>query len=115
MMGPEAINAICKAFPEAEWSDPWGGGHDAWKVGGKMFACIGAVSPGVSVKTDSIETAEMLIEMGVGVKAPYFHRSWINLPFDAAEEDLRHRLAVSYRLIRASLSKKLQATLAQLQ
>lgn len=30
----------------------WGGGHDAWKVGGKMFACIGAVMPGVSVKTD---------------------------------------------------------------
>jgi hypothetical protein len=27
-----------------------------------MFACIGAVMPGVSVKTDSIETAEMLIE-----------------------------------------------------
>ena len=35
--------------------------------------------PGVSVKTDSVETAEMLIEAGVGVKAPYFHRSWVNL------------------------------------
>jgi hypothetical protein len=51
-----------------------GGGHDAWKVGGKMFAYIGAVMPGVSVKTDSIETAEMLIEAGVGVKAPYLYR-----------------------------------------
>ena len=115
MTGRDRINAICKAFPGAEWSDPWGGGHDAWKVGGKMFACIGAVMPGVSVKTDSIETAEMLIEMGVGVKAPYFHRSWINLPFDAAEDELRHRLAASYRLIRATLPKKLQATLAPLQ
>jgi hypothetical protein len=38
-------------------SDPWGGGHDAWMVGGEMFACIGAVMPGISVKTDSIETA----------------------------------------------------------
>ena len=45
-----------------------------------MFACIGAVMPGVSVKTDSIETAQMLIDAGVGVKAPYFHRSWVNLP-----------------------------------
>ena len=115
MTGRDRINAICKAFPGAEWSDPWGGGHDAWKVGGKMFACIGAVTPGLSVKTDSIETAELLIEMGVGVKAPYFHRSWINLPFDAAEDELRHCLAASYRLIRATLPKKLQATLAPLQ
>ena len=111
-MGRDRINAICKTFPDAECSDPWGGGHDAWKVGGKMFACIGAIMPGVSVKTDNIETAEMLIEIGVGVKAPYFHRSWINLPFDAPEDELRHRLAVSYGLVRGSLSKKLQATLA---
>src|SRR5262245_44890272 len=69
-MSREIVNAICQTFPGAEASDPWGGGHDAWKVGGKMFACIGAVMPGVSVKTDSIETAQMLIDLGVGVKAP---------------------------------------------
>ena len=44
-----------------------------------MFASIGTKIPGVAIKTDSIETAEMLIEMGVGRKAPYFHRSWINV------------------------------------
>ena len=38
-MSREIVNAICRAFPGAEVSDPWGGGHDAWKVGGKMFAC----------------------------------------------------------------------------
>ncbi|MGL4241160.1 MAG: MmcQ/YjbR family DNA-binding protein [Beijerinckiaceae bacterium] len=110
-MSRERINAICGTFPGAEMSDPWGGGHDAWKVGGKMFACIGAVTPGVSVKTDSIATAEMLIEIGVGVRAPYFHRSWINLPFDAPEDALRHRLSESYRLVRATLTKKAQAAL----
>src|SRR5262249_1406189 len=92
----EIVNAICRTFPGAEVSDPWGGGHDAWKVGGKMFACIGAVMPGVSVKTDSIETAQMLIDLGVGLKAPYFHRSWVNLPWGTSEEELRHRLA-AYR------------------
>ena len=51
-MGRKLVNSICRKFPGAEVSDPWGGGHDAWKVGGKMFACIGAVMPGVSVKTD---------------------------------------------------------------
>ena len=88
-----------------------GGGHDAWKVGGKMFACIGAVMPGVSVKTDSIETAEMLIAAGIGVKAPYFHRSWINLPWSTQADELHHRLAASYRLVRRSLPRNVQAGL----
>ena len=66
---------------------------------------------GVSVKTDSIETAQMLIDVGVGVKAPYFHRSWVNLPWGTSEEELRHRLAASYRLVRSSLTRKAQAQL----
>jgi predicted DNA-binding protein (MmcQ/YjbR family) len=110
-MSREAINAICKALPGADVSDPWGGGHDAWKIGGKMFACIGAITPGVSVKTDSIEMAEMLIAMGVGARAPYFHRSWLLLPFDAPADELRHRLEASYRLVRTGLPRKVQATL----
>jgi predicted DNA-binding protein (MmcQ/YjbR family) len=110
-MSREIVNAICRTFPGAEVSDPWGGGHDAWKVGGKMFACIGAVMPGVSVKTDSVETAQMLMDAGVGVKAPYFHRSWVNLPWGTSEDELRHRLTASYRLVRASLTKKAQAEL----
>src|SRR5829696_5936253 len=105
-MSREIVNAICRAFPGAEVSDPLGGGHDAWKVGGKMFACIGAVVPGVSVKTDSIETAEMLIEAGVGGKAPYLHGSWVNLPWGTSENELRHRLTASYRLVRSSLHEE---------
>lgn len=110
-MSRDFVNSVCRDLPGAEWSDPWGGGHDAWKVGGKMFACIGTANDGVSVKTPDIETAQMLIDAGVGVKAPYFHRSWVRLPFDADEEEMRHRLAASYDLVRASLTKKVQATL----
>jgi predicted DNA-binding protein (MmcQ/YjbR family) len=110
-MSREIVNAICRGFPNAEVSDPWGGGHDAWKVGGKVFACIGAITPGVSVKTDSVETAQMLIECGIAVRAPYFHRSWINLPWDTEEHELRHRLTASYRLVRSSLARKVQAQL----
>jgi predicted DNA-binding protein (MmcQ/YjbR family) len=76
-----------------------------------MFACIGATTPGVSVKTDSIETAEMLIDTGVAVKAPYFHRSWVNLPYETPADELLHRLRVSYRLVRSGLTKKAQAAL----
>ena len=64
--------------------------------------------PGVSVKTEGVETAEMLIAAGVGVKAPYLHRSWINLPWSTPEDELRHRLAASYRLVRAGLTRRLR-------
>ena len=111
-MSREKVNGICCGFPGAEVSDPWGGGHDAWKVGGKMFACIGAIMPGVSVKTASIEVAELLIEAGIGIKAPYFHRSWINLPWETPEDELRLRLAASYKVVRGALPKKFQSTLA---
>ena len=112
-MNRDTVNSICGAFPGAEVSDPWGDGHDAWKVGGKMFACVGARDLGVSVKTPDVETAEMLIDARVGVKAPYFHRSWILIPWELAEaESLRHRLEVSYDTIRAGLTKKAQAALA---
>lgn len=110
-MTRETVNDICKAFPGAEVSDPWGGGHDAWKVGGKMFACIGAMNQGVSVKTRDVETAQMLIEAGVGEKAPYFHRSWVQLPWGVAEDELRHRLESSYDIVRGGLTKKAQAAL----
>jgi predicted DNA-binding protein (MmcQ/YjbR family) len=76
-----------------------------------MFACIGAVTPGVSVKTDSVETGQMLIDAGIGVKAPYLHRSWVNLPCGTSEDELRHRLTASYKLVRSSLTKKAQAEL----
>ena len=106
------VNTICAALPGAAWSDPWGGGHDAWKVGGKMFAVTGAVGGGVSVKTDSAETAAMLIDTGVAEKAPYLHRSWVRVPLDSDPEELRHRLLTSYRLVRAALPNKAQAALA---
>lgn len=107
----DAINAYCATFPGAERSDPWGGGHDAWKVCDKMFACFGAVEPGVSVKTPDIETATMLIDAGVGRKAPYFHRSWIRLDEDSDLDEARHRVSASYDIVRAGLTKKLQASL----
>jgi predicted DNA-binding protein (MmcQ/YjbR family) len=107
------VAAIAAPLPGAAVDDPWGGGHDAWKVGGKMFACIGAAAPGVSVKCADAETAAMLIEAGVGEPAPYFHRSWIRLPETAGEDELRHRILTSYRLVRAGLPAGLRKTLPE--
>ncbi|WP_226780785.1 MmcQ/YjbR family DNA-binding protein [Oceaniglobus trochenteri] len=106
------LTRICKALPGATCSDPWGGGHDAWKVGDKMFALVGAQDLGVSVKCADTETAQMLIEVGLAVKAPYIHRSWVLLTWEGlAEDELRHRVETSYDLIRAGLPKKVQAAL----
>lgn len=105
-MSRDTVNRICAALAGAEHSDPWGGGHDCWKIGGKMFAVTGAVNDSVSIKTDSVETAEMLIEAGVAERARYLHRSWVSLPVNSPEEELRHRIEVSYRIIRNALPKK---------
>ncbi|WP_309568146.1 MmcQ/YjbR family DNA-binding protein [Psychromarinibacter sediminicola] len=110
-MTREELNAICAGMPGAEVSDPWGGGHDAWKVGGKMFACIGTKTPGIAVKTDSVETAQMLIDAGIGTRAPYFHRSWLLIPWDTAPDEVRHRIETSYRLIRDKLPRRVRAAL----
>lgn len=107
------VNRICATFPGAQVSDPWGGGHDAWKVGGKMFACVGAMEDhGVSVKCPDTETAQLLIEVGRAFRAPYFHASWVRIPWGLVpDEELAGRLETSYRLIRAGLPKKVQAVL----
>ena len=112
-MGRDIVNTICAGLAGAARSDPWGGGHDAWKVGGKMFACIGSMGDGVSVKTPSVEDAALLIEMGRARSAPYFHRSWVNVDWQAVPEDeLRDRLRTSYRIVFSGLTKKAQRGIA---
>jgi predicted DNA-binding protein (MmcQ/YjbR family) len=107
------VNAFCAGLPGAVVTQPFGPGHDAWKVGGKMFAIIGSVGDGVSLKTPDIETAALLIEVGRAIRAPYLHRSWVRIGWGSVPDDeLRERLVTSYGLIRAALPKKVQATLA---
>lgn len=107
------VNAIAQPLPGAVLDHPFDAGHDAWKVGGKMFTLIGSKGEGVSVKTPDTDTAAMLIDAGVARKAPYFHRSWVNLPDAVAEDELRHRIHVSYDTVRGGLTKKLQASLPE--
>lgn len=110
------VNAHCAALPGAQVSDPWGGGHDAWKVGGKLFAVVGAMNNGVSVKCPDVDTARLLIDLGRAVRAPYFHASWVHLPWDQVpDHEMRDRLTESYRIIRTGLPRKLQATLGDLE
>ena len=106
------INRHCATLPGAQVSDPWGGGHDAWKVGGKMFAVVGVAEDGVSVKCADVDTARLLIDIGHAVRAPYFHSSWVRVPWGVVSDDeICERLSISYRIIRSGLPKKVQAAL----
>lgn len=105
------MRSICETLPGAEVSDPWGGGHDAWKVCGKMFASIGAKDQGVVVKTVDTDFAQMMIISGDATRAPYFHKSWVLLPWGTSEKLIQDRIIISYDIIRAGLTKKAQAAL----
>lgn len=106
------VNGFCATLPGAEISQPFGPEHDVWKVGGRIFAIVGQMGDGVSVKTDHVETARLLIETGRAVRAPYLHASWARFPFGTVTDaELRERLETSWRLIRAGLPKKVQAGL----
>lgn len=113
-MSREIVNAICETLPSAVQEDPWGGGHTAWKIGGKMFASVGTRGDGLAVKSASVEEALHLQDLFGWPKAPYFHRSWVFLPLDTDPDEMRHRIEISYALVRKSLTKKLQSTLAAL-
>lgn len=110
-MDRDAVKTICEVLPGAEVSDPFGGGHDVWKVGGKIFAIVGAMDQGVSVKTADVDFAAMMIEAGDAVKAPYLHRSWVLLPWSAPDALIRDRIEISYDIIRGGLTKKARAAL----
>ncbi len=105
------VNAICTALPGAQLAHPFDGEHDSWKIGGKMFTCIGSHETGVSVKTPDVETAAMMIEGGVAIKAPYFHRSWVHLTPDTDDDLLRGAIERSYDIVRAGLTKRTQNAL----
>ena len=106
------VDTLCAAYPGATSADPTTE-LDSWKVGGKMFACFGDRIDGVCVKTDSTETAAMLIDAGAATRAPYFHKSWVLVSFDSTEEELRHRIAMSYDIIFKALPKKVGEKIAQ--
>lgn len=111
-MTRDEINTLCATHPGATASDPTTE-LDSWKVGGKMFVCFGDRIDGFCTKTDSVETAQMLIDAGAATKAPYFHKSWVLVSFDVGADEAAHRIATSYDIIRKALPKKVRDTLAE--
>ncbi|MEO0357032.1 MAG: MmcQ/YjbR family DNA-binding protein [Pseudomonadota bacterium] len=111
----DQVDAICASRPGSTQGQP-PEELSCWKVGGKMFACFSSATDanGVSVKCPDAETATMLIDAGAAIKARYFHKSWVTLPFaDTTMDEIEHRVAVSYDKIFSGLPKAIRNTLPQ--
>ncbi len=111
-MDRAGVAKACLALPGATLDHPFGDDHDAYKVGGKMFAIIGGMS-GLSFKVSDI-AFEVLTETGRARPAPYLARAkWVHLddPSDWPDDELADHLRTAHALIAGKLTKKARAAL----
>ena len=112
-MDRSGVGKACLALPGATMDHPFGPGHDAYKVGGKMFAIVGAEG-GLSFKVSDI-AYEVLTEEGRAAPAPYLARAkWVHLadPGDWPDDELADHLKSAHALIAAKLTKKAKPSVA---
>ena len=72
-MDRAGVGKVCLALPSATLDHPFGGDHDAYRVGGKMFCMVGAMG-GISFKVSDI-AYEVLTEDGRARPAPYLAKN----------------------------------------
>lgn len=114
----DEFNKFCRALPATTYVVQWGGSH-VWKVGGKVFA-IGGLGegdkPAYSFKTS--EQNYYFLENKAGYRpAPYLASrglKWIQCHGASSskkDEELKHYLSESHRIVSTGLSKKRQKEL----
>ena len=111
-MDREGVAKVCLALPSVTLDHPFGEHHDAYRIGGKMFAMVGERG-GISFKVSDI-AYEVLTESGHARPAPYLARNkWVNLPRidDWPDDELAEHLAIAHSIVAAKLPKKQRAAL----
>lgn len=111
-MDRAGVGRVCLALPATTLDHPFGEHHDAYRVGGKMFAVVGERG-GISFKVSDI-AYEVLTEEGRAKPAPYLARNaWVNLErVDAwPDDELAEHLAIAHSIVAAKLTKKARAAL----
>lgn len=111
-MDRAGVGKVCLALPGATLDHPFDAGHDAYRVGGKMFAIVGGMG-GVSFKVSDI-AFEVLTGEGRARPAPYLARAkWVHLedPADWPDDELAEHLAIAHGLVAGKLPKKQRAAL----
>lgn len=106
-MDRAGVADVCQALPGATLDHPFGAHHDAYKVGGKMFAMVGETG-GISFKVSDI-AYEVLTESGHARPAPYLARAkWVNLEtIDAwPDAELADHLKTAHAIVAGKLTRK---------
>ena len=106
-MDRAGVKRFCLSLPAAMLDHPFGEDHDAFRVGGKMFAIMGAMG-GLSFKASDI-AYEVLTGDGRARPAPYMARNkWVNLPRidDWPDDELAEHLAIAHSIVAAKLTRK---------
>lgn len=114
-MEPQDLQAFCASWPgvanSVKWEDDL-----VFTVAGKMFVVTGLRGPHkgrISFKVDPDRFLELTDQPGM-MPAPYMARAfWISLtePECFSRDTIQTFVRRSYELVRAGLSKKLQAKL----
>jgi len=111
-MDRNALRRTCLALKGVTLDHPWDPNHDAFKVGGKMFAVIGSKG-GLSLKASDIGF-EVLTETGRAQPAPYMARGhWVQVDDwqDWPNDELGEYLERAYDLVAAKLTKTMRKEL----
>ena len=113
----DEYNKFCLSLPATSYVVQWGGSH-VWKVGGKVFAIGGwekSDKPAFTFKTSELDF-EILRDQPGFRPAPYMASrgmKWIQ-QYDApevADEELKHYLMESHRIVSLGLTRKMQREL----
>ena len=117
-MTRDEFNRFCADLPATTHVVQWGG-SDVWKVGGKVFAIAGLsggeTTPGITFKVSEM-TYELLRDMPGLRPAPYLASrglKWIQRHGEPglSDDDLKHYLTQSHRMIAVALPRKTRAAL----
>lgn len=113
MMNLEQLSSYCLSFPGATEEVLWQC-HLVYKVGGKMFCMADLERPGrLRFKVDAADFESLIAETEL-LPAPHLARAhWLLIEEGThfKKQEVQQFIATSYALVRAKLSKKIQAML----
>ena len=114
----DRLKSFALSLPHATFVKQWGE-NLVFKVGGKMFLIVsldGETIEGCAFKCSPADYARLTAEIDGIIPARYnmFKSHWVQLedPDALTEAQLKEQVRLAYELIKAKLSRKVQATLA---